>query len=160
MPAPRRPKQERSVATRAKILEAACGSLIDRGYGATTVGEVQNRAGVARGTLLHHFPTRGALMAGVVEDIIERRLRVLTSVETDGGDDDNAAGNAGNDGNDDNAAGNDDNDADTPPAIAPIPPRAGTTSWTSSGRSCRFLRSPRRSSSGSHHGRIPTCGRR
>ena len=109
MPSPRRPKQERSVATRAKILEAAYGSLIERGYGATTVGEVQNRAGVARGTLLHHFPTRGALMAGVVEDIIERRLRVLTSVETDGGDDDNAAG---NDGNGDNAAGNDDNDAD------------------------------------------------
>lgn len=79
MALPRRPQQERSAATRAKILEAAYESLLDRGYGATTVGEVQNRAGVARGTLLHHFPTRGSLMAGVVEDIIERRLRVLTS---------------------------------------------------------------------------------
>ncbi|MBB1025392.1 MULTISPECIES: TetR/AcrR family transcriptional regulator [unclassified Dietzia] len=79
MAAPRRPKQERSAATRSKLLEAAYESLLDRGYGATTVGEVQNRAGVARGTLLHHFPTRGSLMAGVVEDIVERRLRVLTS---------------------------------------------------------------------------------
>lgn len=79
MPSARRPQQERSAATRAKVLEAAFESLLDRGYGATTVGEVQLRAGVARGTLLHHFPTRGALMAGVVEDIIERRLRVLTA---------------------------------------------------------------------------------
>lgn len=79
MPSARRPQQERSAATRAKVLEAAFESLLERGYGATTVGEVQLRAGVARGTLLHHFPTRGALMAGVVEDIIERRLRVLTA---------------------------------------------------------------------------------
>lgn len=77
----RRTQQERSTATRAKLLEAAYESLLDRGYGATTVGEVQQRAGVARGTLLHHFPTRGALMAGVVEDIIERRLRVLTTTD-------------------------------------------------------------------------------
>ncbi|GAA4377610.1 TetR/AcrR family transcriptional regulator [Nocardioides caricicola] len=77
----RRTQQERSAATRAKVLEAAYESLLERGYGGTTVGEVQQRAGVARGTLLHHFPTRGALMGGVVEDIIERRLRVLTGPE-------------------------------------------------------------------------------
>lgn len=79
MSTPRRSQQERAAATRAKLLEAAYESLLDRGYGATTVGEVQQRAGVARGTLLHHFPTRGLLMAGVVEDIVERRLRVLTA---------------------------------------------------------------------------------
>lgn len=78
MPAPRRTQQERSAATRARLLEAAYESLLEDGYAATTVGHVQQRAGVARGTLLHHFPTRDALMAGVVEDIIERRLRVLT----------------------------------------------------------------------------------
>lgn len=81
MPAPRRTQQERSAATRARLLEAAYDSLLEGGYAATTVGHVQQRAGVARGTLLHHFPTRGALMAGVVEDIIERRLRVLTAAE-------------------------------------------------------------------------------
>ncbi|GAA4815247.1 TetR/AcrR family transcriptional regulator [Nocardioides caeni] len=84
MPAPRRTQQERSAATRARLLEAAYESLLEGGYAATTVGHVQQRAGVARGTLLHHFPTRGALMAGVVEDVVERRLQVLT---TDGADD-------------------------------------------------------------------------
>ena len=95
MSAIRRPQQERSVATRAKLIEAAYESLLERGYGATTVGEVQNRAGVARGTLLHHFPTRGSLMAGVVEDIVERRLRVLTAPDGAGGVGDEKVGGAG-----------------------------------------------------------------
>lgn len=76
----RRPQQTRSVATRARLLEAAYESLLRGGYAATTLGNVQQIAGVARGTLLHHFPTRGALMAGVVEDVVERRLQVLTTV--------------------------------------------------------------------------------
>lgn len=103
MSAPRRPQQERSAATRAKLIEAAYESLLDRGYGATTVGEVQSRAGVARGTLLHHFPTRGALMAGVVEDIVERRLRVLTA---------SGGGDAGDGESEGKAANIDDNDDD------------------------------------------------
>lgn len=78
MVAPRRTQQVRSAATRAHLLEAAYTCLVEGGYAATTVGAVQQRAGVARGTLLHHFPTRSALMAGVVEDIIERRLEVIT----------------------------------------------------------------------------------
>lgn len=76
---PRRPQQERSALTRSSILEAAYASLVEDGYGATTVGRVQERAGVARGTLLHHFPTRSTLMAGVVEDVIERRLDLLAA---------------------------------------------------------------------------------
>lgn len=78
MSSARRTQQERSATTRARVLEAAYECLLEGGYAATTVGHVQQRAGVARGTLLHHFPTRGVLMAGVVEDIVERRLRVLT----------------------------------------------------------------------------------
>lgn len=80
MPGPRRTQQERSATTRTRLLEAAYECLLDGGYAATTVGAVQQRAGVARGTLLHHFPTRGALMAGVVEDVVERRLEVLTTL--------------------------------------------------------------------------------
>ncbi len=77
MVATQRAQQQRSVTTRARLVEAAFDCLLAGGYAATTVGAVQARAGVARGTLLHHFPTRSALMAGVVEDIIERRLVVL-----------------------------------------------------------------------------------
>lgn len=83
MAPPRRPQQSRSVATRERLLEAAYGCLLADGYGATTVGRVQESAGVARGTLLHHFPTRSDLMAGVVEDVVERRLEVLTTSRDD-----------------------------------------------------------------------------
>lgn len=76
---PRRTQAERTAATRALLIESAYVCLLESGYGATTVGAVQARAGVARGTLLHHFPTRAALMVGVVEDVVERRLAVLSS---------------------------------------------------------------------------------
>ncbi|GAA1744186.1 TetR/AcrR family transcriptional regulator [Aeromicrobium alkaliterrae] len=77
MVATQRAQQQRALTTRARLLEATFEGLLEDGYAATTVGSVQARAGVARGTLLHHFPTRSALMAGVVEDIVERRLEVL-----------------------------------------------------------------------------------
>ena len=79
----RRPQQERSVATRERLLEAAFTCLLEGGHGATTVGHVQQQAGVARGTLLHHFPTRSALMGAVVEDVVERRLELLTTARDD-----------------------------------------------------------------------------
>lgn len=84
---PRRTQAERTAATRATVIEAAYACLLETGYAATTVGAVQERAGIARGTLLHHFPTRADLMAAVVEDIAARRLDVLDpgSASTDGG---------------------------------------------------------------------------
>lgn len=76
-PAIRRTQEERTAATRARVLEATFDSLLERGHAATTIAEVQERAGVARGTLLHHFPTRASLMVAVVEDVAARRLGVL-----------------------------------------------------------------------------------
>lgn len=73
----RRAQHERTAATRSRVLDATVASLIEDGYAATTVSAVQNRAGVARGTLLHHFPTRASLLVGVVDDVANRRLRVL-----------------------------------------------------------------------------------
>lgn len=73
----RRTQQERTAATRTRVLEATLGSLIEHGYAATTISRVQERAGVARGTLLHHFPTRASLLVAVVEDVAARRLLVL-----------------------------------------------------------------------------------
>lgn len=58
-------------------MEAAFSCLLEGGYAATTVGAVQQRAGVARGTLLHHFPTRIELLVAVVEEVAARRLQVL-----------------------------------------------------------------------------------
>lgn len=79
---PRRTQAERTATTRARLVDAAYACLLETGYAATTVGAVQERAGVARGTLLHHFPTRDSLLVGVVEDIAARRLAVLAPTGT------------------------------------------------------------------------------
>ncbi|KQX76414.1 MULTISPECIES: TetR/AcrR family transcriptional regulator [Aeromicrobium] len=73
----RRSQHERTAATRARVLDATVASLVEDGYAATTISRIQERAGVARGTLLHHFPHRAALLVAVVEDVAARRLHVL-----------------------------------------------------------------------------------
>jgi AcrR family transcriptional regulator len=85
--APRRSQQERSTSTRARIVDATIASLVELGYAATTISRVQERAGVARGTLLHHFPHRADLLLAVVEDVAERRLHVLSGPPTSAGPD-------------------------------------------------------------------------
>ena len=68
-----RPVQERSLATRAALLDAAIDCLVERGYAATTTIETARRAGVSRGAQLHHFPTKAQLLATAVEHLFDRR---------------------------------------------------------------------------------------
>jgi len=58
--------------TRERILDAAVRSLIEQGAARTTTLEVQRRAGVSRGALLHHFPTHADLLSATVEDLVRR----------------------------------------------------------------------------------------
>lgn len=82
--AARRTQQERTAATRARVIDATVASLVEDGYADTTISRIQERAGVARGTLLHHFPTRAELLVAVVEDVAARRLHVLPDEEGSG----------------------------------------------------------------------------
>jgi AcrR family transcriptional regulator len=68
------PQQDRSRATRQRLLEASVESLAEVGYAATTVVVVAARAGVSRGAAQHHFPTRADLFAAAVEYMTEVRL--------------------------------------------------------------------------------------
>jgi AcrR family transcriptional regulator len=70
---PRRRNADRSAATREKILGATIDCLHDVGYHQTTTVLVTERAGVSRGAMLHHFPSKADLMmAGM--DYIRRRM--------------------------------------------------------------------------------------
>lgn len=69
----RRTQEERSRTTRNKILDAALESLIELGYAATSTPEVCRRAGVSRGALLHHFPTREELLISAITHLADRR---------------------------------------------------------------------------------------
>ena len=52
------PKQDRSRATRQRLLEAAVACLAERGWAGSTVAVVAERAGVSRGAAQHHHPAR------------------------------------------------------------------------------------------------------
>lgn len=57
---------------RDRILKAAVTSLIEQGTAKTTTLEVQRRAEVSRGALLHHFPTLALLLSATVGELVRR----------------------------------------------------------------------------------------
>jgi len=73
----REPKQDRSRATRRRLLEATIDCLAELGWGATTVGVVAERAGVSRGATQHHFPTREDLITAALEFMFDSRMDLV-----------------------------------------------------------------------------------
>ncbi|MGH9139097.1 MAG: TetR/AcrR family transcriptional regulator [Acidimicrobiales bacterium] len=66
------PQQERSSATRSRVLDAAVESLLELGYANTTAALVADRAGVSRGAMQYHFPTKSELVSAAVDHLVER----------------------------------------------------------------------------------------
>lgn len=54
---------------RKALLDAAVESLIELGFARTTTLEVQRRAGVSRGALLHHFPSKALLLVATIDHL-------------------------------------------------------------------------------------------
>src|SRR5262245_43606256 len=72
-----RTQQQRRDETRRALLDAAVESLIEVGFARTTTLEVQRRAEVSRGALLHHFPSKTELLVAAVDHLAEMRAREL-----------------------------------------------------------------------------------
>lgn len=73
------PKQDRSRATRRRILEAAVESLATRGWDGSSVTVVAADAGASRGALQHHFPTREDLTIAALDHMFEQRSEILAA---------------------------------------------------------------------------------
>jgi AcrR family transcriptional regulator len=81
--APHKP-QQRGRDTRNLILDSAIECLVEYGYAGATTVQIQDRAGISRGRLLHHFPSRDDLLVAAVEHLAEARLEeVLRRVAVD-----------------------------------------------------------------------------
>jgi AcrR family transcriptional regulator len=74
---PPRTQQQRRDETRRALLDAAVESLIEVGFARTTTLEVQRRAEVSRGALLHHFPSKAELLVAAVDHLAEMRAKEL-----------------------------------------------------------------------------------
>lgn len=71
------PKQDRSRLTRQRLLEATVRCLAERGWSASTVSVIADEAGISRGALQHHFPTREALVVAALEYVFEERRKQI-----------------------------------------------------------------------------------
>src|SRR5262252_862715 len=77
-----RTQQQRRDETRRALLDAAVESLIEVGFARTTTLEVQRRADVSRGALLHHFPSKAELLVAAVDHLAEMRARELKALSS------------------------------------------------------------------------------
>jgi AcrR family transcriptional regulator len=64
-------QDEKTAETRRRLLDAAIGCLIDRGYANTTTSEIAERAGLSRGAQLYHFPKKEELLTSAVEHLYQ-----------------------------------------------------------------------------------------
>src|SRR5699024_12447152 len=69
-----RNQADRTAHSRELILDATIECLLREGYAATTTVRVQALAGVTRGRLLHHFPSKQDLLTAAVARLGEKRL--------------------------------------------------------------------------------------
>ena len=65
---------KKSAIMRDNILEAALECFISIGYANTTTARIADKAGVSRGAMLHHFPSKTELMQAAVEYLHEKLL--------------------------------------------------------------------------------------
>lgn len=86
-----RSRSERTADSRLLILDAAVACLVEEGFAGASTLAVQARAGVSRGRLLHHFPSRAELLVAAAEhlsttqlDEVRRRAAALMRDEPTG----------------------------------------------------------------------------
>jgi AcrR family transcriptional regulator len=65
---------------RAEILEAFTRSVAQRGYDGTNFGDLAAELGISKGTIVHHFGTKDALLRELHEGYMRRRLAEVRTV--------------------------------------------------------------------------------
>ena len=74
-------QRAKSENTRTTILDAAIRCFYERGYNNTTTEKVAREAGVSRGAMLHHFPSRFDLIKAGVNHLHQQRLEQFEEQE-------------------------------------------------------------------------------
>jgi AcrR family transcriptional regulator len=69
---------QKSAMTRDRILDAAINCFVEQGYTNVTTAKVASSAGVSRGAMLHHFPSKTELIQAAVEYLHDKLLEDYT----------------------------------------------------------------------------------
>lgn len=72
--------EEHSFPLRTRIQQVFTEFVAEHGFRGTALSDVARRLGISKGTILHHFKSKEALLARVGEDYIDRRERELRHV--------------------------------------------------------------------------------
>ena len=70
---------KKSAMMRDNILDAALDCFVTIGYANTTTARIAERAGVSRGAMLHHFPSKAELMRAAVEYLHSKLIELYAS---------------------------------------------------------------------------------
>jgi len=68
---------QKSASTRLQIVESALRCIVDLGYSSTTTTEIADKAGLSRGAMLHHFPSKIDIVRAAVEHLHAKRLKAF-----------------------------------------------------------------------------------
>ena len=68
---------QKSAATRNQIIEAAIRCFVDLGYARTTTTRIAQAAGLSRGAMLHHFPSKIDIVKAAVDELHAKRLKAF-----------------------------------------------------------------------------------
>lgn len=68
---------QKSASTRNLIIESAIRCFVELGYARTTTTVIAEKAGLSRGAMLHHFPSKVDIVRAAVEFLHAKRLRAF-----------------------------------------------------------------------------------
>lgn len=75
---------QKSASTRHAILEGAIACIAEFGYRGATTTAIAHKAGLSRGAILHHFPSKLEIVRAAVEHLHNKRLKAFRRAMTRG----------------------------------------------------------------------------
>lgn len=78
-----RPRREEARDTRKLILDAALDLFATSGYYGTSMRQIARAVGVRESALYHHFPSKEAILAGLVDTLGPGRARSLMAIDVE-----------------------------------------------------------------------------
>jgi AcrR family transcriptional regulator len=80
-------RKEQAAQSRSRLVETALRLFVEQGYEATSVGQILDRSGMARGALYHYFPDGKKQLFLAVVDVVDHQLhegfeKLLRDVES------------------------------------------------------------------------------
>ena len=74
------PQEKKSESTRIRILDSAVDCLSSEGYAAASTALIAAKAGLSRGAMMHHYPTRIDLIKALILHLANKRKLVFSKL--------------------------------------------------------------------------------